>query len=46
MSRERVYISTNASNRLMHSLLVRCGYIRRGEVDIDPGDAEVFYSKG
>ena len=45
-ARERVYTSTNRSNAPMHGLLARRGYARRGELDLDPGDAEVFYSKG
>lgn len=41
---ERVYTSTNQSNAPMHRLLAKRGYTRRGEVDVDPGDPEVFYS--
>jgi len=45
-SGERVYVSTNVSNVPMRRLLERCGYVRRGEVDVDQGDPEIFFSKG
>jgi len=41
----RVYTSTNASNAAMHALLFKQGYVRRGELDLDPGDPEIFYAK-
>jgi len=41
----RVYTSTNETNAAMHALLFRQGYVRRGELDLDPGDPEIFYSK-
>jgi GNAT superfamily N-acetyltransferase len=43
---ERLFTSTNESNRPMQSLLERLGYAVSGRVgDLDPGDPEVFYSK-
>ena len=41
----RLYSSTNRSNVAMQQLLETRGYRRCGEVDVDPGDAEVFYRK-
>lgn len=41
----RVYTSTNATNAAMHALLFKQGYVRRGELDLDPGDPEIFYAK-
>ena len=41
----RLYSSTNVSNVAMQQLLERRGYRRCGEVDVDPGDAEIFYRK-
>ena len=41
----RLYSSTNVSNVAMQQLLERRGYRRCGEVDVDPGDAEIFYLK-
>ena len=41
----RVYTSTNATNAAMHALLFKLGYMRRGELDLDPGDPEIFYAK-
>jgi GNAT superfamily N-acetyltransferase len=40
----RLYTSTNATNAAMHALLLKRGYVLRGELDLDPGDPEVFYS--
>jgi GNAT superfamily N-acetyltransferase len=42
---QRLYSSTNRSNVAMQRLLEGRGYRRCGEVDVDPGDAEVFYHK-
>ncbi|MDQ2871644.1 MAG: GNAT family N-acetyltransferase [Candidatus Eremiobacteraeota bacterium] len=39
----RLYTSTNRSHLVMHNFLQRRGYQRAGEVDLDPGDPEVFY---
>jgi GNAT superfamily N-acetyltransferase len=39
----RLFSSTNASNAAMHRLLAQRGYRRSGEIDLDPGDPEVFY---
>ena len=41
----RVYTSTNETNAAMHALLFKQGYVRRGDLDLDPGDPEIFYSK-
>jgi GNAT superfamily N-acetyltransferase len=41
----RIYSSTNASNAAMQRLLEGRGYQRCGEVDVDPGDPEIFYRK-
>jgi GNAT superfamily N-acetyltransferase len=40
---KRLFSSTNVSNVLMHRFFARRGYRRSGEVDVDPGDAEVFF---
>jgi len=43
---ERLFTSTNQSNKPMQSLLRKMGYKRSGVVDdLDPGDPEVFFSK-
>lgn len=43
---ERLFTSTNQSNKPMQSLLRKVGYKRSGVVDdLDPGDPEVFFSK-
>jgi GNAT superfamily N-acetyltransferase len=39
----RLYSSTNRSNDAMQRLFQRRGYRRAGELDLDPGDPEVFY---
>lgn len=45
-SSDRIFTSTNASNRPMQHLLARLGYRCSGEVDdLDPGDPELFYSR-
>jgi len=45
-SSERIFTSTNASNRPMQLLLAKLEYRRSGEVDdLDPGDPELFYSR-
>lgn len=41
--RSRMYTSTNRSNGGMRRFLERRGYRHAGEVDLDPGDPEVFY---
>ncbi len=41
----RLYTSTNETNASMHALLNKRGYARRGDLDLDPGDPEIFYSK-
>jgi GNAT superfamily N-acetyltransferase len=40
----RLYTSTNRSNATMAALLSRRGYRVVGEIDLDPGDPEVFYA--
>ncbi len=43
---ERLFLSTNASNGPMRTLLASGGYRECGVVDeLDPGDPEVFYCK-
>lgn len=43
----RIFTSTNLSNEPMRRLLEALGYRRSGMVDdLDPGDPEVFYSRG
>jgi GNAT superfamily N-acetyltransferase len=39
----RLYSSANRSREAMHRFFERRGYVRAGEVDLDPGDPEVFY---
>lgn len=39
----RLYSSTNRSNEAMQRFHVRRGYRVCGELDLDPGDPEVFY---
>jgi GNAT superfamily N-acetyltransferase len=39
----RLYSSTNRSNRGMHRFLERRGYRYAGEIELDPGDPEAFY---
>jgi len=39
----RLYSSANRSRDGMHRFFERRGYQRAGEVDLDPGDPEVFY---
>ena len=39
----RVYSSTNLSHSVMQHFLEQRGYLPVGEVDLDPGDPEVFY---
>lgn len=39
----RLYSSTNRSNESMQRFLERRGYRVAGEIDLDPGDPEVFY---
>ncbi|HEY4433186.1 MAG TPA: GNAT family N-acetyltransferase [Candidatus Cybelea sp.] len=39
----RLYSSANRSREGMHGFFGRRGYVRAGEVDLDPGDPEVFY---
>ncbi len=41
----RLYTSTNETNVAMHALLHKRGYVRRGDLDLDPDDPEIFYSK-
>lgn len=41
----RLFTSTNETNAAMHALLHKRGYARRGDLDLDPGDPEIFYSK-
>ena len=40
---ERLYSSTNRSNAGMQRFHTRRGYRVAGEIDLDPGDPEVFY---
>ncbi|MEL6338681.1 MAG: GNAT family N-acetyltransferase [Myxococcota bacterium] len=43
---ERIFTSTNQSNRPMQSLLLKLGYKHSGTVeDLDPGDPELFFSR-
>ena len=39
----RLYSSANRSRDGMHRFFERRGYQRAGEIDLDPGDPEVFY---
>lgn len=39
----RLYSSTNKSNMRMRWFFEKRGYRQAGEVDIDPGDPEIFY---
>lgn len=39
----RLFSSTNLSHTAMQRFLERRGYRRSGEIDLDPGDPEVFY---
>ncbi len=39
----RLYSSTNRSNDTMRQFFERRGYRLAGEIDLDPGDPEVFY---
>lgn len=39
----RLYSSANRSREGMHRFFERRGYRRAGEIDLDPGDPEVFY---
>ncbi|MBC5810972.1 MAG: GNAT family N-acetyltransferase [Candidatus Eremiobacteraeota bacterium] len=41
----RVFSSTNASNATMQRIFERFGYERCGDLDLDPGDREIFYVK-
>ena len=40
---DHLYTSTNRSNAVMAALLQHLGFERVGEIDLDPGDPEVFY---
>lgn len=40
-----LWTSTNTSNRAMRQLLKKAGYVKRGKVEVDLGDAEVFFFK-
>jgi ribosomal protein S18 acetylase RimI-like enzyme len=40
-----VWTSTNRSNAAMQGLLARAGFEFRGEIDIDPGDPELYYCR-
>jgi len=40
---QRIYTSTNRSNAAMQRLLEKRGYRPCGEMDLDPGDPEIFY---
>ncbi|HEY6485819.1 MAG TPA: GNAT family N-acetyltransferase [Candidatus Cybelea sp.] len=40
---DRLYSSANRSREGMHGFFRRRGYVCAGEVDLDPGDPEVFY---
>lgn len=42
-SGERLYTSTNLSNDAMKAFLMQRRYRWMGEIDLDPGDPEVFY---
>lgn len=42
-SGRRLFSSTNLSHAEMQRFFERRGYRRSGEVDLDPGDPEVFY---
>ena len=43
---DRIFTSTNASNKPMQDLLKKLEYNQSGIVnDLDPGDPELFYSK-
>lgn len=42
----RIYSSTNESHAAMRHLFERRGYARVGQVNLDPGDPEVFYRFG
>lgn len=42
-SGNQLYTSTNRSNTAMHTLLKGRGYRVIGEIDLDPGDPEIFY---
>ncbi|HEY1680769.1 MAG TPA: GNAT family N-acetyltransferase [Candidatus Tumulicola sp.] len=39
----RLYTSTNRSNYIMAAFLSGRGYAVVGEIDLDPGDPEIFY---
>lgn len=39
----RLYSSTNKSNSMMQCFFEKRGYQYAGEVDVDPGNREVFY---
>jgi ribosomal protein S18 acetylase RimI-like enzyme len=41
----QIYSSTNLSHEGMQRLLEGRGYLGVGEIDLDPGDPEVFYRK-
>lgn len=43
---DRIFTSTNESNRPMQALLEKLGYTRSGIIeDLDPGDPELIYSR-
>ncbi|NLF40171.1 GNAT family N-acetyltransferase [bacterium] len=43
---DRLFVSTNESNKIMQALLEKLGYTCSGVVgDLDPGDREVFFSR-
>ena len=43
---DRIFTSTNSSNKPMQDLLKKLEYNQSGIVyDLDPGDPELFYSK-
>jgi GNAT superfamily N-acetyltransferase len=41
----RLYTSTNRSNYIMAAFLSVRGYAVVGEIDLDPGDPEIFYEQ-
>jgi len=42
---DRIFASTNTSNRSMQCLMAKLSYVPSGMVDLDPGDPEIVYSK-
>lgn len=42
---DRIFTSTNTSNRPMQNLMAKLAYVPSGMIDLDPGDSEIVYSK-